>query len=645
VANYLFDKYNVAFGPWSGEVHTYSPNGGSTGPQFWGYYEQPFWNGDAYVNTELSRLMNPQTHWSASNYATSSSKTHWKFNGYTSEYSATYDLTTYSRTRSASPTTLVQTGIVGTINEYPIHGYHSDGFYYIRTGIENKPLITSPNGGESFNELHTITFSDNKPTAGIRYQIQLSLNNGQTWKDIIALTTVGATSYPYNFINEPATSTAKVRVRAYDGQNYGAWDESNGVFTIQHNIAPTNPTNLTPSGIIVDRTKTQRFTWKHNDDDAQSKVSVEWRPQGTTGWHIKAASGPDQFYFMPGDTFPNGQIEWRVRTYDQQNLFSPYSAIAVFTSAEPTNAPTIVQPVTPVSISRPVVEWMGGAQASYQIIIEDALGVVVWDTGEVTSSIKARTVGVDLLNGGTYTIKLRIKDASGLFSSFVDTTIVISYTPPTKPSVATYKEKAGIRFVIDNPPSSGTQPTIAENEIYKQVNNEWVRIAKNLISAYTDYALASEEIANYRIRALGNNGTFSESDVIEAKAPKLIGVFLHDIQDPEMTLHHFKYNGNEGRSDNLQREHAFRQFAGRTRPVIEYGTFADYQMHVTIKLLRDEVGRKRLSQFVNDGAILLYRDGRGRKMYTTLPTLSMDEVFYGNDVKLTFTEIDYREEV
>lgn len=645
MANYLFDKYNVAFGSWSGEVHTYSPNGGSTGPQFWGYYEQPFWNGDAYVNTELSRLMNPQTHWSASNYATSSSKTHWKFNGYTSEYSATYDLTAYSRTRSASPTTLVQTGIVGTINEYPIHGYHSDGFYYIRTGIENKPLVTAPNGGESLNELFTITFTDNKPTAGIRYQIQLSLNNGVSWKDIIALTAVGATSYPYNFINEPATSTAKVRVRAYDGQNYGAWDESNGVFTIQHNVAPTNPTNLTPSGIIVDRTKTQQLTWKHNDDDAQSKAVIEWRAQGSPTWNTITSNGSEQHYYIAANTFPTGQIEWRVRTYDQQSLVSPYSVVAVFSSAEPTNAPSILSPTSPVSISRPLIKWAGGAQASYQIVITDALSVTVWDTGEVTSGNKARTVDVDLLNGGTYTIKLRIKDAGGLFSSFVETIIVISYTPPVKPIATIYKEIAGVGFVIDNPPNSGTQPIVLENEIYKWVNDDWMRIAKNLTSVYTDYTLASEESVRYRVRAIGENGTFSESDVIETVAPKLVGVYLYDVQDPEMSLHHFERDGGGGRSDDLQREHAFRQFAGRSRPVIVYGAFSNYQVRVSIKLMRDEIGRNRLIQYVNDGAILLYRDGRGRKIYTTLPTLPMIDAFSGNVVDLEFTEIDYREEV
>ncbi|WP_419962186.1 hypothetical protein [Psychrobacillus sp. BM2] len=645
MANYLFNKYNVTFGPWSGEAQEVY-NTWYGGSEIYGYNSEPTWDGNRYNGTGWGVYgMGSSGIWNVSNGFTSASKTVGGPTGYINGPSTEYRMAQYQRTRTATPATLLQTGVVGTINQYPVNGIGNDGFWYVRTGIENAPIITAPNGGESVNELFTILFADSKPKTGIRYQIQLSLNNGSTWKDIVSLTDVGVSSFVYNFINEPSTSTAKVRVRAYDGQNYGAWDESNGVFTIQHNVAPTMPTNLSPTGVIIDRTKTQRLTWRHNDDDAQSKAVIEWRLQGTTTWNTANSIGAEQGYYIDANTFPTGQIEWRVRTYDQQSLVSPYSAIAVFSSAEPTTAPTILLPTSPVNISRPVIKWSGVEQASYQVLIEDALGATVWDTGEIISGNKAITTGIDLLNGGTYKIKLRIKDSSGLFSTFVDTTVVISYTPPPKPDVSIFINQSGIQFAIENPAPTGTQPNLLENEIYKQIDDSWVRIATNIISIYTDYAVASKEVAQYRIRAIGENGTYSESDVVNAVAPKLIGVYLHDVQDPEMTIHHYKFDGGDGREDNRQREHAFRQYAGRPRLAIEYGPFSEYQRNVTIKLLRDEIGRKRLNQFLNDGATLLYRDGRGRKFYTTLPVLPMTDVWYGNEVSLSLTEIDYREEV
>ena len=155
MANYLFDKYNVAFGPWSGESVSYSS--GSTAKEFFAAENEPVWNGSYYqASTYLKSYCG--SFWSPNNGELFASKTYWSHNS-----NCQYSTTTYQRTRTATPTTLVQSGIVGTINQYPANGYGHDGFYYIRRGIENSPIITSPNGGESLNELFTITFSDNKP--------------------------------------------------------------------------------------------------------------------------------------------------------------------------------------------------------------------------------------------------------------------------------------------------------------------------------------------------------------------------------------------------------------------------------------------------------------------------------------------------
>lgn len=513
----------------------------------------------------------------------------------------------------------------------------------------NKPLLTSPNGGESLNSLHTVTWSPatdidtNQPT--LRYQLQLSTNNGSSWKDLVALTPPGAISNIYDFINELETSTAKIRVRAYDGTSYSEWDESNGVFTIQHNIAPSTPNNLSPSGIVIDRLKTQRLLWKHNDspNDIQSKADIQWRSQGATLWQNIESNGPDQEYFIAPNTFPNGQIEWRVKTYDAAGLQSPWSNNAVFTAAEPTSAPTIIQPGTLVNVARPVIEWTSPSQASYQIIIEDALSTIVWDTGEIESSVKARTTGVDLINGAAYKMKIRIKDGGGLFSSYVERAITVSYTPPAMPIVETFNGQSGIAFSISTPVPSGTQPNVIGNEIYKKIDDQWIRIALNLINSFTDYAVASEESVQYRVRAIGDNGTFKETEVLQVVAPKLNGVWLHDVLDPGMTIHRFKYYRDI--SDSRSSEHAFRQFAGRNKPTIEHGAYAEYNLSVELNVLKRDGDMNRLEAFNRNRSTLLYRDARGRKFYTTIPSLPSSDVFYGNTIKLDLMEIDYSEEV
>jgi hypothetical protein len=55
------------------------------------------------------------------------------------------------------------------------------------------------------------------------------LNGGSTYHSIA--NNVSGTQYDYNFSAETDTSNAKLRIRAYDGYQYGAYGYS-GTFTI-----------------------------------------------------------------------------------------------------------------------------------------------------------------------------------------------------------------------------------------------------------------------------------------------------------------------------------------------------------------------------------------------------------------------------
>ena len=114
----------------------------------------------------------------------------------------------------------------------------------------------------------------------------------------------------------------------------------------------------------------------------------------------------NQYNDFEANTFPAGTITWRVRTYDQEGLVSPYSNQVTFTSSEPSDAPIITSADT-WNIARPTIQWSSVGQAKYQVQVLDSISAVVWDSGQITSSNKAVTVGADLVNGSTYTVKVR----------------------------------------------------------------------------------------------------------------------------------------------------------------------------------------------------------------------------------------------
>ncbi|MGF9909413.1 DNRLRE domain-containing protein [Brevibacillus porteri] len=515
------------------------------------------------------------------------------------------------------------------------------------------PVVISPNGGETWDGQHTISWSASTDPDGdsLRYQIQLTTDGGSTWKDIVALTGWGAASYPYNFANEPETSLAKVRIRAYDGSAYSPWDESNGVFRILHAKAPTQPTNLSPSGgISVNRNTVLRLSWKHNDpnsNDPQSKFDLQWRVVGTTAWNTVTQATPNQFWDAPANTFPRANIEWKVRTYDQGSLVGPFSPQATFRAGDKADNPTIIGPQSPVPIARPVLEWSSFEQSSYQVQTLNTNRTVLWDSGEVASVNKARTIGMDLSNNTSYILRVRIKNVDGLWSDWAERTIMISYTTPPTPILTVIEsDSAGkITVRINNPAPTGTEPNVSKNDLYRRIvgQTEWTRIATGIANSgsYDDYAAASGTVYEYMARAYGDNGTVTDTHFYQGSI-NLTGVWLHCVDAPAVTIRQFILRTSI--SEEWKSEGALLQFAGRKRPVVEFGESGEGSMKVDLSFLKQEDDREALQNIVKRMTTVCYRDNRGRKMFGVIFALPSTDKFYGYDVSITIDETDYKED-
>lgn len=519
--------------------------------------------------------------------------------------------------------------------------------------VPSAPTVTAPNGGETWNAQHTITWNPATDTETaqnqLKYQIQLTTDNGATWKDIVALTAAGATSYTYDFTNEPETSTAKIRIRAYDGTSYGPWDESNGVFTIRHNQAPTVPTNLSPSGgTPKDRASVIRLSWKHNDSngDPQAKFDLQWRLQGSQTWNTVSQVTPNQYWDAPANTFPRGTIEWQVRTYDQAGLSSPYSNIQTFFAGDKPANPTIIDPANGaiVPVANPTVQWSSVGQTAYHVKVLDVNNNLLWEL-QANSTNKAQTILYALQNNTDYKIQLAIKNADGIWSDFVTVNIHVSYTPPAVPVVTTAKGEGIITISIDNPTPSGTQPNVSYNDLYRRKPGEtWTRIATNIPAdaSFVDYTPASGQVYEYFVRAWGDNGTYSDSSVV-SESISLTGVWLHEADNPLETLHQFKLVSD--RSENWQPTASLMQFAGRRLPIAEYDDAEQRTVSVKITLLKESGDLETLERMIYSKNTLCYRDARGRKMFCHALQLPIEDEFYGNTVSLTFEEVSYTEEV
>ncbi|MCM3589623.1 hypothetical protein M4D58_03135 [Brevibacillus borstelensis] len=467
------------------------------------------------------------------------------------------------------------------------------------------------------------------------------------WGDITTLTRNTTTATSAN--NPSVMEKEKDHILGWiymDGQTSSVMFDS-----ILFNVAPTAPTNLSPNGITIDRAVSNRFSWKHNDQnvgDGQSKFDLQWRQVGTSAWNTATQTTPNQYWNAPANTFPNGNIEWRVRTYDQAGLVSPYSAQAVFIAGDKPSSPTITGPSSPVPIANPTLEWSSFGQVSYQVQVLNTGRSVLWDSGEIQSSNKSRTIGISLANNTDYILRVRIKNADGLWSDWAERRLTVSYTtPPTPTLTVTGLDKAGkILITFKNPAPTGSQPSILYNDLFRREvgSNSWVRIATGIQAngVYDDFAVSSGVIYEYMGRACGNNGTIKDS-LFHQGSIILSGVWLHCVDSPASTAYQFMIRS--GYTDEWGTEGSLMQFAGRERPVAEFGEAGAGNIKVNLSLLKNKGDREALQKIVQRKTTICYRDNRGRKMFGVIFVLPSGDKFYGYDVSLSIDETDYREDV
>ena len=338
-------------------------------------------------------------------------------------------------------------------------------------------------------DLTQVCFAEIKQTSAVfEWRVKnASTSNTISVSGATTACTVPANTFPSGMIEW------RVKVTANSGTTTtSAWQE---ITTTE--VTPTAKP-ISPSGIVIDATIVNRFSWQHiiSTGTPQSKADLQWSADGTTWNTLATVTGENQYYDVPANTFTSGTKYWRVRTYNTDGTASAWSEKAEFIAINAPSAPSIViQSTGP----RPRITWQTSEQEAYQLTLSSG-----YASGTVYGTEKAWRSPVYLADG-SYTVRVRVQNKYGMWSEWSAAALPVSHT-----------EGEAITLSVDAAHEAALTWQTAGSYNFYLVERDGVTIARTVQKQYIDHTSIGSVI--YRVRGCydeSDNYGVSNSDTVE----------------------------------------------------------------------------------------------------------------------------------
>ena len=338
-------------------------------------------------------------------------------------------------------------------------------------------------------DLTQVCFAEIKQTSAV---FEWRVKNASTSKTINVSGATTACTVPANTFPS-GTIEWRVKVTANSGTTTtSAWQE----ITTTDVTPSCKP--VSPSGIVIDATIVNRFSWQHiiSTGTPQSKADLQWSADGTAWNTLATVTGENQYYDVPANTFTSGTKYWRVRTYNTDGTASAWSDKAEFIAINAPSAPSIViQSTGP----RPRITWQTSEQEAYQLTLSSG-----YASGTVYGTEKAWRSPVYLADG-SYTVRVRVQNKYGMWSEWSAAALPISHT-----------EGEAINLTVTAGHEAALTWQTAGSYDFYLVERDGVAIARTVQKQYIDHTSIGS--VTYRVRGCydeSDNYGVSNSDTVE----------------------------------------------------------------------------------------------------------------------------------
>ena len=346
-----------------------------------------------------------------------------------------------------------------------------------------------------------------------------------------------------NTLPESADLYWRVQTTTSDGSATSEWKSLRTVDTAA--VA----SGISPNGQYIDGAQTVRFRWNYATESGTLPTGYDLQVKGPTDADfstIKSETTANTYADVTAGTLPGGQIQWRVRAYNQSAVAGDWSDPLSCVVISAPNPPEVwIESETP----RPTVAWSATGQLGYQVRVEGA-----YDSGTIFGTDKSFKIPVYLADGTTV-IQVRVLGEYDYWSEWSGATAQIANggTGTLTLTAAAANGDAALSW------------TAVENAVKYQILRGGKLIGETVETEYPDrYAIGS---ATYRVRAVlaGDDYVLSDSAtvVLSVSSPRLTAL------DGSWIVMDMYTNPLPATQITATRDVALMQYAGIDYPVAE----------------------------------------------------------------------------